>query len=179
VLTLVLGGTRSGKSTFAVELGRAAGDRVTFVATGIASDDEMRRRIDGHRRARPAGWAVVEAPLAIADAVPSGAGTVLLDSVDSLLGNRLEAAGGAAAHLSGERGDEVVAACAAEVAALDARAARLVAVSAEVGLSLLPLTPYGRAFTDLLGMLNKRLAASAAEVYLVVAGIPVTVKRAG
>ncbi len=177
MLTLVLGGIRSGKSAFAVELGRAAGDAVTCLATGVASDGEMRRRIEAHRSARPAGWTVVEEPLAIATAVPVGTGTVLLDSVDGWLANRMEAAGGASADLSGDRGEELVAACAADVAALEARAAHVVAVSAEVGLSLLPLTAYGRAFSDLLGALNQRLAAGAVEVYLVAAGIPLALRR--
>jgi adenosylcobinamide kinase/adenosylcobinamide-phosphate guanylyltransferase len=176
VLTLVLGGTRSGKSAFAVELVRAAGGPVTYLATGVASDGEMRRRIEAHRRARPAGWTLVEEPLAIGAAVPAGAGTVVLDSVDTWLANRMEAAGGAEADLAGDRGDALVADCAAEVAGLDARVGHLVAVSAEVGLSLLPLSAYGRAFTDLLGALNQRLAAGSAEVYLVTAGIPLSLK---
>jgi len=88
----------------------------------------------------------------------------------------MEAAGGAEADLAGDRGDALVADCAAEVAGLDARVGHLVAVSAEVGLSLLPLSAYGRAFTYLLGALNQRLAAGSAEVYLVTAGIPLSLK---
>jgi adenosylcobinamide kinase/adenosylcobinamide-phosphate guanylyltransferase len=162
-LTLVLGGIRSGKSAFAAQLASASGGRVAVVATGVASDAEMRARIDVHRRSRPAGWALYEAPAALADLVPSGtADTLLLDSVDGLLASRTDAD-----------------ACLAQVRALMARAPRVVAVSSEVGLSLVALTPAGREFTDALGTVNQRLAAEAARVYLVVAGLPVALKEIG
>lgn len=150
---------------------------MTYLATGVASDAEMRHRIEAHRRARPVDWAVVEEPLALGDALPGTAGgTVVLDSVDTWLANRMEAAGGAQADLGGGRGEGLVDACIAELAKLEGAAGHLVAVSAEVGLSLLPLNAYGRAFADLLGLLNQRLAARAGEVYLVVAGLPVPLK---
>ncbi len=179
MLTLVLGGTRSGKSAFAAALAGRSGDAVTFLATGIPSDPEMRRRIDAHRRSRPAGWALVEEPLAIAAAIPAGAGTVLLDSLDTWLANRMEAAGGAGADLGGGRGEALPEACAAELADLEAKARSVVAVSAEVGLSLLPLSAYGRSFADALGLLNQRVAARAGDVYLVAAGLPLALKTGG
>jgi adenosylcobinamide kinase/adenosylcobinamide-phosphate guanylyltransferase len=172
MLTLVLGGTRSGKSGFAVGLAAEDGRPVTFLATGVASDDEMRERIEAHRRARPPGWTLVEEPSAIADAVPDGAGAVLLDSVDTWLANRMEAIGGPGVEFTPGRLDALVAGCAEELVVVEARTHHLVAVSAEVGLSLLPPTPYGRAFVDALGQLNQRLAARADRVFLVVAGIP-------
>jgi adenosyl cobinamide kinase/adenosyl cobinamide phosphate guanylyltransferase len=162
-LTLVLGGIRSGKSAFAAELARRAGGRVAVVATGRPSDDEMRARIALHRRSRPPGWAVYEEPADIASAVPAGsADVVLLDSVDGWLASRPDPD-----------------ACVAGVRALGGRAPSLVAISSEVGLSLVALTPAGRAFTDALGAVNQRLAAEAARVYLVVAGLPVVLKEVG
>jgi len=172
VLTFVLGGIRSGKSAFALDVARRSG-RVTYLATGTASDPEMGERIDAHRRSRPAGWTLVEEPLTIGTAVAAGSGTVLLESVDGWLANRMEAAGGAGANLTGAAGVALVAGCWNELLSLRERAGHLVAVSSEVGLSLVPLNAYGRAFTDHLGTLNQRLAASADEAYLVVAGIPV------
>jgi adenosylcobinamide kinase / adenosylcobinamide-phosphate guanylyltransferase len=176
MLTLVLGGIRSGKSAFALELAGRAGGGVTYLATGLASDPEMERRIDAHRRARPAGWAVVEEPLAIGAALPEGAGIVLLESVDCWLANRMEAAGGPDTDFAGAAGADLLDACARELETVRRRTADLVAVSSEVGLSLVPLHPYGRAFTDLLGALNQRLAAAADEVYLVVAGMPLRLR---
>jgi adenosylcobinamide kinase / adenosylcobinamide-phosphate guanylyltransferase len=169
VLTLVLGGTKSGKSSFAARLAGESGSPVTVIATGTATDDEMRRRIAAHRAARPATWTVVEEPLAVGSAPV--AGPVLLDSVDSLLFNLMESAGGAEATFDAAARDSLIDRADRELQALEARAA-VIAVSAEVGQSLLPLTSYGRAFTDLLGLLNQRLAARAARCFLMVAGIP-------
>lgn len=161
MLTLVLGGIRSGKSDFAAQLAREAGRRVAVVVTGVASDDEMRRRIEAHRRTRPTGWTVYEEPEEVGSAVPAGsADVVLLDSIDGWLAHRIDP----------DR-------CLDQVQALCDRTATVVAVSSEVGLSLVPLNPAGRAFTDALGTVNQRLAALAARVYLVVAGLPVLLKE--
>lgn len=160
-LTLVLGGIRSGKSRFAVELARQAGGRVAVVATGLASDEEMRERIELHRRSRPAEWALYEEPAEISEVVPAGsADTILLDSVDGWLGTRPDPES-----------------CLVQVRALRDRAASVIAVSSEVGLSLVALTPAGRAFTDALGAVNQQLAVEADRVYLVVAGLPVALKE--
>jgi adenosylcobinamide kinase/adenosylcobinamide-phosphate guanylyltransferase len=160
-LTLVLGGIRSGKSRFAVELARQAGGRVAVVATGFASDEEMRERIEFHRRSRPEEWTLYEEPAQIGSIVPAGStDTGLLESVDGWLGNQIDP-------------DE----CLAQIRALCARVPNVIAVSSEVGLSLVALTPAGRAFTDALGTVNERLAAEAQRVYLVVAGLPVVLKE--
>lgn len=173
-MIVVLGGTRSGKSRFGASVAARSGAPVTVVATAVAVDEEMRNRIESHRRSRLAAWTVIEEPLGIADAVPDGSATVLLDGVDVWLANRLEARGGATARPwnHGQVVDEAL----EEIGRLQSRASLLIVVSAEVGMSLLPLTPYGRAFTDLLGELNQRLVAQAAEAYLMVAGVPLTLK---
>ena len=172
MLTLVLGGTKAGKSSFAARLAERTGRPVTVLATGVAGDQEMRRRVAAHRRHRPAGWIVVEEPLAIGRVIMPGVEVVLFDSVDSWLFNRLERSGGAAADFTPELGADLVEACDRELGEL-ASGPDVIAVTAEVGLSLLPMSPYGRTFTDLLGVLNQRLAARAERCYLMVAGIPV------
>lgn len=160
-LTLVLGGIRSGKSDYAVDLARRSGGRIAVVVTGRAGDEEMRRRIEAHRASRPPEWSVHEEPAEIATAVPPGsADVILLDSVDSWLANQVDI----------ER-------CVDQVLQLAGQASRLIAVSSEVGLTLVALTPAGRAFTDALGTVNRSLAAAAEEVVLVVAGIPLKLKE--
>lgn len=162
-LSLVLGGIRSGKSAHAVGLAREAGGRVAVIATGVATDEEMRVRIAAHRRSRPADWLVHEEPRRVGSAVtPGSADTVLLDSVDGLVA----ATGDADA-------------CLAELRALLDSVPRVVAVTSEVGLSLVALSPVGRAFTDSLGMVNQQLAAVADTVDLVVAGLPLRLKGSG
>ncbi|HVB76238.1 MAG TPA: bifunctional adenosylcobinamide kinase/adenosylcobinamide-phosphate guanylyltransferase [Candidatus Nitrosotalea sp.] len=162
MLTLVLGGIRSGKSAWAADLARGLGGRVAVLATGVASDQEMRDRIEAHRRARPADWRVYETRSQIDRAIPDGSADVaLLDSIDGWI----DLAAGPGHHL-------------AQVQALCQRVPNVIVVSSEVGLSLVPLSATGRAYTDALGSVNQGLAALAARVYLVVAGLPLVLKDA-
>lgn len=174
-LLLVLGGVRSGKSGFAERLAAAGGGPVLYVATGQAGDAEMAARIAAHRARRPAHWTTVEAPLDPAPAIvaaPRAASVVLVDCLGMLVSNVLLAeagAGDAAGRL--ERVIGGLLALAAE------RDVRLIVVSAEGGLGLVPLSALGRRYLDLLGDANQRLAAAAARTYLVVAGLGVDVRR--
>jgi adenosylcobyric acid synthase len=156
-LTFLLGGARSGKSALALSL---AGDGpVTFVATGTAGDDEMAERIERHRAERPAGWVTVEEPVALRDAVAAAQGTVVVDCLSLWVANLLEA-GWADAEVEAE------AVAAAQVAA----GRRTIAVSNEVGLGVVPATPLGRRYRDVLGRVNASWAAAAEDAYFVVAG---------
>ena len=156
-LTFLLGGARSGKSALALSL---AGDGpVTFVATGTAGDEEMAERIERHRAERPAGWVTVEEPVALRDAVAAAEGTVIVDCLSLWVANLFEA-GWADADVEAEG------AAAAQVAA----GRRTIAVSNEVGLGVVPATPLGRRYRDVLGRVNASWAAAAEDAYLVVAG---------
>lgn len=187
-LILVLGGARSGKSSYAESLAaRIAGEApVTYVATATAEDDEMRERIARHRAARPAAWQTLEAAhdpaaaLAASDVAMDTPGIVLLDCLTLLVSNVLM--GGAHADFDAERFD----ARAAEArvghvidALLDVyrRSARsLIVVSNEVGMGIVPAYPLGRVYRDTLGRVNARVAAEADAVLLMVAGLPVELK---
>lgn len=175
MLTLVLGCARSGKSRFAQSL-CAGAQRVTYIATARADDDEMRRRIVRHQQSRPADWRTIEEPLAIADAIKSRAQEsdfILLDCLTLWLSN-----------LCWEHRDspeEVLEAAVSKEAArlvTVAPASHLVIVSNEVGGGLVPESAVGRRFRDLQGWLNQDVAGASDAVYYVVAGIPVQVKRA-
>jgi adenosylcobinamide kinase/adenosylcobinamide-phosphate guanylyltransferase len=183
-LTLVLGGVRAGKTRFAERLAARYGGRVCYVATAEPGDDEMRARIAAHRASRPAGWLTVEASRDVAGALGAieRPDALLLDCLtvwaSNVLLDRLDP------DAPSERG--VRAAEAAATAAVDAlldwrRAAGvpLIVVSNEVGLGVMPPFPLGRVFQDVLGRLNQRLAAGADEVYLVVAGLALPLKRLG
>lgn len=175
-LILILGGARSGKSAYAERLARERGGAVLFVATATAGDDEMARRIAAHRAERPAEWRTLEAPADVAARVAAAdpAGTILLDCVTLLVSNLL-----LAHEAAGE--DAVAAAVAGEVERLLALAASDAAtwiiVSNEVGMGLVPPYPLGRAYRDLLGRVNAQLAARADRAYLLVAGLPLDLKR--
>ena len=183
-LVLVLGGARGGKSDFAADLAAELGGPVVFVATAEARDEEMRARIAAHRRARPVGWRTVEAPTGVARALAEqadGDAVVLLDCLTMLAANILgQAAGPDGEDGGGDAYEEARRRLAAELAALlgwqEERGTTVIVVSNEVGMGLVPPYPLGRAYRDLLGWANRRLARQSDEVYLLVAGLPVEVK---
>ncbi len=188
-LILVLGGARSGKSIFAQRrAGELGGEQVLFVATASAGDEEMRQRIEKHRRERPAGWQTLEAPQDVGHAIAAHGGAakvVLVDCLTLLVANQLVLVnvGDNAGDQEGREdpfAPEVEAAVTAEVQELAACASRmsgdLIVVSNEVGMGLVPPYPMGRAYRDLLGQANQALAQKADEVYLLVAGIPLAIK---
>ncbi|WP_433325658.1 bifunctional adenosylcobinamide kinase/adenosylcobinamide-phosphate guanylyltransferase [Spirillospora sp. CA-294931] len=162
--TLLLGGSRSGKSAEA-ERRLLAHPSVTYLATSEPRPDdaEWRARVEAHRGRRPSWWRTVETT-DLAGALATEAGAVLVDGIGTWLAAVMGAADawenpGAALP----RVEELV-------DAWRSTSALVVAVSDEVGLSLVPTTPSGRAFRDLLGHLNQRLAAESEETALVVAG---------
>jgi adenosylcobinamide kinase/adenosylcobinamide-phosphate guanylyltransferase len=165
-LTLVLGGARSGKSRHGECLIEALPPPWRYIATAQAWDDEMAARIAEHRGRRSAGWQTIDAPHDLAAAVgalPAGA-PVLVDCLTLWLSNRLLAE----ADLASE--------CAVLVEALAAHDGPAVAVSNEVGLSIVPENALGRRFRDAQGRLNQLVAARATRVIFMVAGLPMMVK---
>jgi adenosyl cobinamide kinase/adenosyl cobinamide phosphate guanylyltransferase len=174
VRTLVLGGARSGKSAHAEGLLRDA--RVDYLATARHRFDDLdwEARIAAHVARRPAGWRTVE-PADLPSALrATGPVPVLVDDIAIWLAGELDEA------QAWEGGVESVGACRARctelVSAVAACPARLVLVSAEVGLGVVPPTRAGRLFRDELGALNAELAAVCDEVLLLVAGLPVKLR---
>ena len=174
-LIVVTGGVRSGKSRWAQDEALAhGGEEVTVIATAEAVDDEMRGRIEAHRRNRPAGWRTVEAPERAGEAIlAAGTDTVVLDCVTVLTGMAIGRAGAKSEARALE-------AMAAEIdGILDAREGRagvLIVVTNEVGWSVHPPTAVGRWYQDGLGMANQRLAAAADRVVLMVSGLETRLK---
>jgi adenosyl cobinamide kinase/adenosyl cobinamide phosphate guanylyltransferase len=167
VITLVLGGTRSGKSQVAEALAATAGGPVTYVATGRATDADMAARIAAHRARRPAAWATVEVGGAgdgprdgddLPDLLAGLDGHVLVDSLGTWVA--------ADAGLAPDAG----ALCDALGARARAGTGDTVLVSEEVGLGVHAPTDVGRRFADALGELNRAVADRADRVLLVVAG---------
>jgi adenosylcobinamide kinase/adenosylcobinamide-phosphate guanylyltransferase len=178
-LILVLGGARSGKSSYAEKLAAeiSGGRGVLYVATAEAWDDEMRARIAKHRADRPAGWRTVEAPRdagRAAAAALAGEPVVLLDCMTLLTSNVV------IALPEGATAQEAEAAALAEAQgildAFRAHDATWIVVSNEVGLGIVPAYPLGRLYRDALGRVNQKLAAEADRVVLMVAGLPMRLK---
>jgi adenosylcobinamide kinase/adenosylcobinamide-phosphate guanylyltransferase len=182
-LILILGGARSGKSAYAEALAASVANKrtVLYVATATASDEEMRERIVAHQANRPPHWRTIEAPLDPAHTLERElaqipAPVVLLDCVTLLAANLL---------LDGASHEGDVDAAAGEARldhALDALLAlyersqfTLIAVSNEVGMGVVPPYSLGRAYRDILGRANTRLAHAADATLLMIAGMPVAV----
>ena len=171
-LTLILGGARSGKSDFAQTLARArGGDDVLFLATAQALDAEMDARIQKHRDARPASWITLEAARGLAQSLHSApaARIVVLDCVTLWVSNVMLADENAATDAMARELNDLL-------AWYRASECELIVVSNEVGMGLVPDNTLGRAYRDLLGGMNKLLAAAADQVFFIVAGLPMEIK---
>jgi adenosylcobinamide kinase / adenosylcobinamide-phosphate guanylyltransferase len=165
-LSLVIGGARSGKSTFAEGLVTATPRPRRYIATAEPHDDEMRDRIARHRQDRGADWLTVEAPLDLAAALAkAGPGeVVLVDCATLWLTNHM-----LADHdLNAKTGELLT--------ALASCAAPVVIVSNETGWGIVPENALARRFRDEQGRLNQRLAAQAGLVVTVIAGLPMVLK---
>lgn len=181
-ITFITGGARSGKSHHAELLAKQFDD-VAYIATGIATDEEMKARIAKHREDRPASWMTYEAPYDIAAAVRKNAHKVYLidcitvhitnlllrekqdwelDTLDPAEEKRLEkAVEGKIAELIGE---------------MEKSPAQFIVVSNEVGMGLVPAYPLGRIFRDLSGRANRMLAEKAQRAYFAVSGMLLPLK---
>lgn len=174
MLTLILGGARSGKSRFAQRL-VAHAQRVTYVATLLPGDDaEMQARVARHRSDRPATWHTLEAPLRLAEAIDSAvreADAVLVDCLTLWLSNLAwELRHHDAAHIEAHVHAEI------QHITHAARDSNVILVSNEVGSGVVPESPVARAFRDLQGFTNQWTAELADAVVLVVAGLPLYLK---
>jgi adenosylcobinamide kinase/adenosylcobinamide-phosphate guanylyltransferase len=176
-ITLILGGARSGKSSYAQQLAEESGKTVTFLATAQALDDEMSTRIQKHRSERPAYWDTLEIPCGIASQISQiESDVVILDCITLLITNLMMQ------FVKDDIVDETpfVSAVQKEIHELIARIREQrqdwLIVSNEVGLGLVPPYQMGRVYRDVIGWANQQLAREADQVIFMVAGIPMIVK---
>jgi adenosylcobinamide kinase/adenosylcobinamide-phosphate guanylyltransferase len=154
VITLVVGGARSGKSAVAERLACRGGGPVTCLVTGVATDEDMAGRIAAHRARRPASFATIECGADLFGALERAKGTVIIDALGTWLAG-LEGFAADAERLC---------------TVLRAREATTIVVSEEVGLGVHPSSEQGRRFRDALGEINQAVARIADVVLFVVAG---------
>lgn len=170
---LVLGGARSGKSAFAVNLARGY-KRVTYLATARVQDAEMAERVKRHRQIRPASWQTIESPSHADKRILELEGStdlVLLDCLTLYVTNLL---------LDGNQKEakepyileEIERLChASKYVSYD-----VIMVSNEVGLGIIPADPLGRQFMDIAGLVNQQVARQAEAVYFLIAGMAKRIK---
>jgi adenosylcobinamide kinase/adenosylcobinamide-phosphate guanylyltransferase len=173
MLTLVIGGARSGKSRYAQSL-CAQGSRVAYLATARLEDDEMRAKATRHRSERPVAWLTIEEPLQIAALVrlhSSRMEFILLDCLTVWLSNFCEENNRLSAS-------ELELSASSEIDSLIEASAlcHLVVVTNEVGSGIVPESPLGRLFRDFQGLVNQQMAREADVVYHTVAGIALQIK---
>ncbi|WP_266019285.1 bifunctional adenosylcobinamide kinase/adenosylcobinamide-phosphate guanylyltransferase [Brucella intermedia] len=164
---LVLGGARSGKSSYAEKMAQSSGLQPLYLATGRAFDDEMENRIAIHRDRRGSDWQTVEEPLDLVGALTLHVAFdrfVLVDCLTLWLTNLMMAERDVAAETAGL------------VAMLPNLAGPVVFVSNEVGFGIVPENRMAREFRDHAGFLHQAVAAVADEVYLIAAGLPLKMK---
>jgi adenosylcobinamide kinase/adenosylcobinamide-phosphate guanylyltransferase len=171
-IVLITGGARSGKSRYAEERALGLGARLLYLATAEAGDEEMELRIAEHKKRRGKDWTTVEEPLEVGKALAAHQGQIDCAVVDclTLWVSNLLIRGGE------EDVKKAMTDFADKLAHFDFH---LLLVTNEVGWGIVPDNALGRRFRDLTGWANQHIGTVATEVVLVVAGVPLTVKRAG
>lgn len=165
---LVLGGARSGKTAFAERMAMRLGEKPVYLATAEALDSEMRERVSTHQRTRPGRFATIEEPLALSDALIEASKTfdvILVDCLTLWISNLLRAGLDVAKQV------EDLAVILPQI-----RDARVILVSNEVGLGVVPDNALARSFRDLAGTAHQRLAEICGEVHFVAAGLSLPLK---
>jgi adenosylcobinamide kinase / adenosylcobinamide-phosphate guanylyltransferase len=191
----ILGGARSGKSSFSEELAMSLSERVGYLATGQIIDDEMKKRIDIHKKRRPQHWKTFEieaSEINISDiekviqkAVAGKINVLIIDCITNLLFrlihkyslDRLEILENSLENkIENEITDFFDKFISAERRAADTMGIDIIIVSNEAGMGLVPAYPLGRIFRDMLGTVNKKIAAVSDDVHFFVAGIGMKIK---
>ena len=165
-VVVITGGARSGKSRFAQELAKSGGEDVVFIATAAVRDEEMRKRIERHQRARPPQWQTIEEEIDLVGAIETQGGepkTIIIDCITLWLSNLIE---------RGDEDERIRQQANRFNESLQRSPHSIILVTNEVGSGIVPDNPLARRFRDLAGEVNQILASSAQELYLMAAGVP-------
>jgi len=170
-ITLITGGARSGKSSFALSLGLRNYSKRAFIATAVPFDQEMKQRVARHREERGDQFHTIEEPIElprVLTALPAGTDVGVVDCLTVWLGNLY--------HHFQDAEEKVRVQVDAFLDHLDHPVCDLILVANEVGWGIVPENPLARSFRDMAGYLNRRVAQKAASAYLLCCGIPLTLK---
>ncbi len=169
-LIFVTGGRRSGKSSYALDLGESLGGKKLFIATAQALDKEMEERIARHKAERGNGWETMEVPVNISDAVKTASryDVVLIDCLTLWLSNLM--------HEDNPKENDIIEKIDDLVTTGTKAKPVIILVSNEIGLGIIPDNPLARKFSDLAGVMNQKVAAAADMVVMTLSGIPTTIK---
>ena len=169
MITLVIGGARSGKSGFALSGASAVNGNKAYVATAQAFDEEMKERIEKHRRERSSDWQTFEEPLALSgllNKIGTEYDAIIVDCLTLWLSNQMM------------KNRDVMPEFEKFLSSIKSCRGHIFLVSNEVGMGIVPGDAMSRRFRDLAGTINRRMAETADTVFLVTAGIPLKIKGA-
>ena len=171
----IVGGAKSGKSSFAQDLASKLSTRLTYIATAEAGDKEMRERIARHRISRGKGWEVIEEPLDVAGVLSSvkRGRCIIIDCLTLLISNWLMSL--KSRRLSA-REDEFRKRLLELIRQIKKPSSTVIVVSNEVGAGIVPSNALARLFCNIQGEANQLMAREADEVFLMAAGIPIRIK---
>lgn len=170
-IIFILGGARSGKSTFAVKLAKESGKKkIAFIATGQALDEEMKKRIMLHKKVRPVNFKTFEEPRDIEGLLRKITGKfdlIIIDCLTLFVSNLL---------LKKYKEEEIYKKMGGILALLNKMNAKTIIISNEVGLGIVPGSKLGRDFRDIAGKVNQLTAQKVNNVFFMVSGIPWRIK---
>lgn len=169
-ITFILGGARSGKSTYALDLAKKRAQKTVFIATCQALDKEMKQRIELHKKSRPADWQTFEEPydvVKVLKKIGDKFDCIVIDCLTLWVSNLM---------LSKNTSDSIETMIAEIIAHLKKTKSISIIVSNEVGLGIVPVNRLARDFRDIAGVVNRIAASQADEVVFMVSGIPLRVK---
>lgn len=181
---LVTGGARSGKSSFAEEKASELGEKITYIATSINSDEGMQHRIEKHRSDRPSEWATIEMYKDFKNLDNEGdfieSDLILLDCITLMVSNLLLESEIDFDKCTYEDIDKIESNIFDEIdiliSQMDDYDKVFIVVTNEVGMGIVPSYKSGIIFRDIAGRVNQYLASRAREVYMLVSGIPMKIK---
>lgn len=172
MITLIIGGARSGKSAFAEKMAYESGLPVTYIATAQVYDDEFKARVAHHQARRPKDWQLVETPHYLGDTLDANInkGCSVVDCLTLWLAQCI------CQDCAPPEGLDW--ACERErfLTVLPKLHGNIILVSNEVGMGIVPLGEINRQFQDEQGRLNQAVAQLADEVYFIAAGLPIKLK---
>ncbi len=169
-ITFILGGARSGKSTYALDLAKKRAQKTVFIATCLALDKEMKQRIELHKKSRPADWQTFEEPYNISKVlkkIGDKFDCIIIDCLTLLVSNLM---------LSKDKNNSIETKITKIIAHLKKTKSISIIVSNEVGLGIVPVNRLARNFRDIAGLVNRIAAREADEVLFMVSGIPLKIK---
>ena len=170
-IIFVIGGCRSGKSTYALQTAeKVPAERKIFIATCVPQDNEMKQRVARHQKERSQNWLTVEEPLHLPEAILKNspkADVMLVDCLTLWVSNLL---------METDDEEKLEEAISQLIDTLEKATCPIVLVSNEVGTGIVPENRLARQYRDIIGLANQAVAKTAGKVIWMVAGIPVTVK---